>query len=125
MIDTDGTLKTVRDRLHLPVFEAWVRLLSRVTPELQDVGERIYRYFDGMEEPAYALRVLRRLKLESRAYRTCPARDQFDFSGSEGAKTPTMDPSCLVQGSAASAAGELDQSAIDQFTVLPNILEQD
>lgn len=57
-------------------------------------------YYDGMEDPTfYAARKLRPLKLERRAYRACSPSEQFEFSGSEGRRTPTADSNSLVRPS--------------------------
>ena len=118
LIDTTRNVDYLQQKLPTPVFVAWTKLVSRVRPDVRDVAERVYGYFDGMEEPAYAGRKLRPLKLERRAYRGCSPSEQFDFSGSEGRRTPTADPSCLGRPSEAMV---LDESAMEEFTMFPQL----
>lgn len=96
LIDTSGSNVYVQRQVPMPVFAAWVRLISRVRLDVNEVAARVVGYFDGMEDPSfYTNRKLRPLKLERRAYRACSPGEQFDFSGSEGSRTPTVDPGCL------------------------------
>lgn len=96
LIDTSGSNVYVQRQVPMPVFVAWVRLISRVRLDVNEVAARVVGYFDGMEDPSfYTNRKLRPLKLERHAYRACSPGEQFDFSGSEGSRTPTADPSFL------------------------------
>jgi hypothetical protein len=69
--------------------------------DVKEVAARVEDYYDGMEDPFfYVARKLRPLKLERRAYRACSSGEQYEFSGSEGGRTPTADPnSCHERGS--------------------------
>jgi len=118
LIDTTGNIDYLQQKTPVPVFIAWTKLLPRVRPDVKDVGERIYCYFDTMEEPSYAGRKLRPLKLERRAYRDCSPGEQFDFSGSEGRRTPTVNPSFLGQPSEAML---LDESAMEEFMIFTQL----
>ena len=76
----------------------WTKLISRVRLDVKEVAARVEGYYDGMEDPSfYAARKLRPLKLERRAYGACSPGEQFEFSGSEGGRTPTADPSHLTR----------------------------
>ena len=80
------------------MFVAWTRLISRIRLDVKEVAARVESYYDGIEDPSfYAARKLRPLKLERRAYRACSLGEQFEFSGSEGGRTPTVDPGRLTQ----------------------------
>ena len=65
---------------------------------MREVAARVEGSYDGMGDPTfYAVRKLRPLKLERRAYRACSPGEQFEFSDSEGGRTPTADPSHLTR----------------------------
>lgn len=113
LINASGDIDTLRNKTNFAVFVAWVRLLPRVTPELQSLGERMLGYYDELEDPACLVRVLRGLKLERRAYHAAPLLEQFDYSGSEGRRTPTVNPGYLMQ---ANAMYNVDQAAIDELS---------
>ena len=84
------------------MFAAWTKLIPRVRLDVKEVAARVEGYYDGIEDPSpYA--TPRPLKLERRAYRACSPSDQFESSGSEGGRTPTVDPSYLVRPSEAIA----------------------
>jgi len=71
-------------------------------------------YFDSIEVPSfYVVWKLRPLKLERHAYRACYPSKQFEFSGSEGRRTPTVDPRCLTRPSSTVVYGE--DYAIEDF----------
>jgi hypothetical protein len=71
-------------------------LISRIELGVKDVAVRMEACYDGMENPSpYA--APRSLKLERHAYRAYSPTEQFDFSGSEGRRTPAADPSRLTQ----------------------------
>jgi hypothetical protein len=81
---------------------------------VREVAARVEGYYDGMEDPSfYAARKLRPLKLERRAYRACSPGEQFEYSGSEGRRTPTTDPTYLTQPSDAPIYG--GDCAMDDF----------
>jgi hypothetical protein len=98
LIDTSGNVDYIQQQSPSPVFAAWAWLIPRVRLEVKEVAARVEGYHDGMEDPSfYAVRKLRPLKLERHAYRACSPGEQFEFSGSEGGKTPTADPKCLTR----------------------------
>ena len=100
LIDTSGNVDYLQQQIPIPVFAAWVQLVTRVRLDVKDVAARVEGYYDGMEDPSfYAARKLRPLRLERRAYRACSPGEQFEFSGSEGRKTPTADPNNLMRPS--------------------------
>ena len=74
-------------------------MVSRVRLDVKEVASRVEGYYDGMENPSFLNRKLRPLRLERRAYRACSPGEQFEFSGSEGGKTPTADPNSLMRPS--------------------------
>ena len=72
LIDTSGNVDYLQQQIPMPVFAAWVRLVSRVRLDVKEVAARVEGYYDGMEDPSfYAARKLRPLRLERRAYRAC------------------------------------------------------
>lgn len=98
LIDTSGNNEYIQRQAPIPVFVAWTKLISRIRLDVKEVAARVEGYYDGMEDPSfYAARKLRPLKLERRAYRACSPGEQFEFSGSEGRRTPTADPSHLTR----------------------------
>lgn len=99
LIDTSGNVDYLQQRIPIPVFAAWVQLVSRVRLDVKEVAARVEGYYDGMEDPSFLNRKLRPLRLERRAYRACSPGEQFEFSGSEGGKTPTADPNNLMRPS--------------------------
>lgn len=100
LIDTSANVDYIQRQILMPVFAAWSGLILKVRPDVKDVAARVEGYYDGMEDHSfYAARKLRPLKLERRAYRACSPGEQFEFSGSEGGRTPTADPSSLTRPS--------------------------
>jgi hypothetical protein len=99
LIDTSGNVDYLQQQIPIPVFAAWVQLVSRVRLDVKEVASRVEGYYDGMENPSFLNRKLRPLRLERRAYRACSPGEQFEFSGSEGGKTPTADPNNLMRPS--------------------------
>jgi hypothetical protein len=96
LIDTSPNNTYIQRHTPMPVFAAWTRLISRIKLGVKDVAVRMEACYDGMEDPSpYA--APRPLKLERHAYRACSPTEQFDFSGSEGRRTPATDPSRLTQ----------------------------
>jgi hypothetical protein len=112
LIDTSGNVDYLQQQIPIPVFAAWVQLVSRVRLDVKEVAARVEGYYDGMEDPSFLNRKLRPLKLERRAYRACSPGEQFEFSGSEGGKTPTADPNNLMRPSDGMAGEEY---AIEDF----------
>lgn len=107
LIDTSGNVDYLQQQIPIPVFAAWTQLISRVRLDVKEVAARVEGYYDGMEDPSfYAARKLRPLKLERRAYRACSPGEQFEFSGSEGGRTPTADPNSLMRPSDAMVGEE-------------------
>ena len=106
------------------MFAAWTKLISRVRLDVKEVAARVEGYYDGMEDPSfYTARKLRLLKLERRAYRACSPGEQFEFSGSEGRRTPTADPSHLTRpGDALVYEGDC---AMDDFIRSSNLDDED
>jgi hypothetical protein len=114
LIDTSGNVDYIQQQIPIPVFAAWARLIPRVRLDVKEVAARVEGYFDGMEVPSfYAVRKLRPLKLERHAYRACSPSEQFEFSGSEGGRTPTADPRCLTRPGGTVVYGE--DYAIEDF----------
>jgi hypothetical protein len=106
------------------VFIAWTKLISRVRLDMKEVAARVEGYYDSMEDPSfYTAWKLRLLKLERRAYRACSPGEQFEFSGSEGRRTPTVDPSHLTRPSNA-LVYEGDYT-IDDFIRSSNLDDKD
>lgn len=96
LIDTSRDSTYIQRRTPMPVFVAWTGLISRVNLGVKGIASRMEACYDGMENPSpYA--TPRPLKLERHAYRAYSPSEQFEFSGSEGGRTPTADPSRLVQ----------------------------
>lgn len=120
LIDTSGNVDYLQQKIPMPVFVAWAQLIPRVRLDVKEVAARVEGYYDGMEDPSYAARKLRPLKLERHAYRACSPGEQFEFSGSEGGKTPTADPNCLVRPSDAML---LDERAMEELMTIPSDLE--
>lgn len=112
LIDTSGNVDYLQQQIPIPVFAAWVQLVSRVRLDVKEVAARVEGYYDGMEDPSFLNRKLRPLRLERRAYRACSPGEQFEFSGSEGGKTPTADPNNLMRPSDGMAGEEY---AIEDF----------
>lgn len=114
LIDTSKNSSYIQRLAPIPIFAAWVKLISSVRPDVREVATRVEGYFDSMEDPSfYAARKLRPLKLEQRAYRACSPSKQFEFSASEGRRTLTADPAHLTQlGDAMMYRGD---GAIDDF----------
>jgi hypothetical protein len=79
--------------------------------------------YEGIEDPLYITRRLRLLKLEYLYNHALPAREQFDYSGSEGRKTPTADPSLLTYSYNPSASGRV--SLNDDFIDSSSIRNED
>lgn len=96
LVDTSGSVDYLQQQIPIPIFAAWTRLISRVRLDVKEVAARVEGYYDGMEDPSFLNRKLRPLKLERRAYRACSPGEQFEFSGSEGVRTPTADPNSLT-----------------------------
>jgi hypothetical protein len=91
---------------------------------VKEVAARVEGYYDGIEDPSfYTARKLRPLKLERRAYRAYSPGEQFEFSGSKGGRTPTVDPSYLMRPSDAPVY-EGDY-AIDDFIESSNLDDKD
>jgi hypothetical protein len=108
------------------VFAAWTQLISRVRLDVKEVAARVEGYYDGMEDPSfYAARKLRPSKLERRAYRAHSPAEQFEVSGSEGGKTPTADPSCLVRPDDTVTSIYQQDSAMDDFIRSSSIDDED
>jgi hypothetical protein len=92
LIDTSGNVDYIQQQIPIPVFAAWARLILRVRLDVKEVAARVEGYFDSIEVPSfYAVQKLRLLKLEQHAYRACSPSEQFEFSGSEGRRTPTAE----------------------------------
>lgn len=109
LINTTDNISYLQRRLPYPAFAAWVDLIRRIRPNIRQVAERVQGCYEGMEEDAlYAMRPVRPLKLERHAYRTCSPDVQFEFSGSEGRRTPTADPNNLMLPS---QAMEMEENA--------------
>ncbi|KAK3617537.1 hypothetical protein LTR22_026707 [Elasticomyces elasticus] len=100
LVDTTDRTTYLQKQLPRPVFVAWTQLIPKVVLDIHEVVGRIQGYYDRMEDPAFFSRRLRPLKLE-RNYSVGNRSEYFDFSGSEGGRTPTADPSCLTQPSSA------------------------
>lgn len=114
LIDTSGSNDYVQRQIPMPIFAAWVQLISRVRSDVKEVAARVVGYFDGMEDPSFfANRKLKPLKLERRAYRAHSPGEQFDFSGSEGARTPTAEPGCLMRPE--QGAVWVEECSMDEF----------
>ena len=79
-------------------------------------------YYDGIEDPSFLNRKLRPLKLEQRAYRACSPSEQFEFSGSEGKRTPTADPNSLTRPSDTMVGQEY---AMEDFINLSGLQDTD
>lgn len=126
LIDTSRNNDYIQRQAPIPVFSAWAQLIPRVRLDVKEVAARVEGYYDGMEDPSfYAARKLRPLKLERRAYRAQSPGEQFEFSGSEGGRTPTTDPSCLMQlGEDRSSIYERDY-AMDDFIRSSSIDDED
>jgi hypothetical protein len=124
LIDTSKNSSYIQRLAPIPIFAAWVKLISSVRPDVREVATRVEGYFDGMEDPSfYAARKLRPLKLERRAYRACSPSEQFEFSGSEGRRTPTADPAYLTQlGDGTIYGGD---SAMDDFIQSSRLDDED
>ena len=102
----------------------WTKLISRVRLDVKEVAARVEGYHDGMEDPSfYTAQKLRLLKLERRAYRACSPGEQFEFSGSEGGRTPIVDPSYLTRPS--DALVYEGDCAIDDFIWSSNLDDKD
>jgi hypothetical protein len=128
LIDTSKNNEYLQRQAPIPVFAAWAQLVSKVRPDVKEVGARVEGYYDGMEDPSFLNRKLRPLKLERRAYRDHSPAEQFDFSGSEGGRTPTADPTCLTRpdGMVASVYGEdRGDCAMDDFIRSSSIDDED
>lgn len=126
LIDTFRNNEYIQRQAPIPVFTAWVRLILKVRPDVREVGSRVEGYYDGMEDPSfYAARKLRPLKLERRAYRAHSPAEQFDFSGSEGGRTPTADPSCLAQPDGMISSIYREDCAMDDFIRSSSIDDED
>lgn len=115
LIDTSGSVDYLQQQIPIPIFAAWTRLISRVRLDVKEVAARVEGYYDGMEDPSFLNRKLRPLKLERRAYRACSPGEQFEFSGSEGVRTPTADPNNLTWPSLASHGMVGEDYAIEDF----------
>ena len=126
LIDTSRNNDYIQRQAPIPVFSAWAQLVPRVRLDVKEVAARVEGYYDGMEDPSfYAARKLRPLKLERRAYRAQSPGEQFEFSGSEGGRTPTTDPSCLMQlGEGRTSLYEQD-CAMDDFIRSSSIDDED
>jgi hypothetical protein len=124
LIDTSKNSSYIQRLAPIPIFAAWVKLIYSVRPDVREVAARVEGYFDGMEDPSfYAARKLRPLKLERRAYRACSPSEQFEFSGSEGRRTPTADPAHLTQlGDATIYGGD---GAMDDFIQSSRLDDED
>jgi hypothetical protein len=124
LIDTSGNVDYLQQQIPIPVFAAWVRLVPRVRLDVKEVAARVEGYYDGMEDPSFLNRKLRPLRLERRAYRACSPGEQFEFSGSEGGKTPTADPNSLMRPSDGIAGEEytvedfIDSSGLEDADML-------
>ena len=93
---------------------------------MKEVAARVEGYYDGMEDPSfYAARKLRPLKLERRAYCAQSLGEQFEFSGSEGRRTPTTDLSCLTQLVGGHASIYEEDCPMDDFIRLSSIDDED
>ncbi|KAM0714631.1 hypothetical protein Q7P37_009927 [Cladosporium fusiforme] len=124
LVDTSKNNSYIQRLAPIPVFAAWVHLISRVRPHVREVAARVEGYYDGMEDPSfYAARKLRPLKLERRAYRACSPGEQFEFSGSEGRRTPTADPAYLTQSGGATIYG--GDCAMDDFIQSSTLDDED
>jgi hypothetical protein len=100
LIDTSRNNEYIQRKTPMPVFAAWTRLISRIKLGVKGMAARMEACYDDIENPSrYA--APRPLKLERRAYRACSPSEQFEFSGSEGGRTPTADPSRLTRPSEA------------------------
>ena len=96
LIDTFRNNEYIQRKTPMPVFAAWTRLIPRIKLGVKDVAARMEACYDAMENPSpYA--APRPLKLERHAYRAHSPSEQFEFSGSEGGRTPTVDPGRLTQ----------------------------
>jgi hypothetical protein len=107
----------------MPVFVAWVALIPKVTEDLEGAVKNVRGDYEGIEDPIYITRRLRLLKLEYLYNHGLPAREQFDYSGSEGRKTPTADPSLLTYSYDPSASGRV--SLNDDFIDSSGIHDED
>lgn len=124
LIDTSKNSSYIQRLAPIPIFAAWVNMIPSVRPDVREVATRVEGYFDGMEDPSfYAARKLRPLKLERRAYRACSPSEQFEFSGSEGRRTPTADPAYLTQLGDAAIYGE--NGAMDDFIQSSKLDDED
>jgi len=126
LIDTSKNNEYIQRQAPIPVFAAWTQLIPRVRLDVKEVAARVEGYYDGMEDPSfYAARKLRPLKLERRAYRAHSPAEQFEFSGSEGGKTPTAEPSCLVRPDDTVTSIYQQDGAMDDFIRSSSIDDED
>jgi hypothetical protein len=123
LIDTSGRNTYIQRRIPMPVFVAWVALIPKVTEDLEGAVKNVRGDYEGIEDPLYITRRLRLLKLEHLYNHALPAREQFDYSGSEGRKTPTADPSLLTYSYDPSASGRV--SLNDDFMDSSGIRDED
>lgn len=98
LVDTTDRTTYLQRELPIPVFTAWTQLIPRVVPEIKEVVGRMEGYYDRVEHADFFLGKLRPLKLE-RNYDVGNPSEFFEFSGSEGRRTPTADPSLLTKPS--------------------------
>jgi hypothetical protein len=122
LIDTSRNNEYIQRQIPMPVFAAWTRLILRIKLGVKGIAARMEAYYDNMENPSlYA--TPRPLKLERHAYRACSPSEQFEFSGSEGRRTPTADPGRLTRpGEALVCEGDY---AVDDFIQSSRLDDED
>ena len=81
--------------------------------------------YEGIEDPAYIARTLLILKLERLYNHALPVREQFDYSGSEGRKTPTADPGLLTYSCHPSVSGGASVDDNDDFIDSSGVYDED
>ena len=87
--------------------------------------ENVRGDYEGIEDPSYVARRLRFLKLEHLYNYALPTREQFDYSGSEGRKTPTADPSLLTYSCHPSVSGRASVDDNDDFIDSSGVYDED
>lgn len=125
LIDTSGRNTYIQRRIPMPVFVAWVALIPKVVEDLEGAVENVRGDYEGIEDPSYIARRLRFLKLEHLYNHALPAREQFDYSGSEGRKTPTADPGLLTYSCHPSVSGGASVDDNDDFIDSSGVYDED
>lgn len=95
LVDTTNH-KSYIERVALPIFTAWVKLIPRVKLTVKEIATRMEGYYDGLDSVEGYCRHLPPLKLESPPSREASPSTRFEPGRGENRPSSTIDPRYLA-----------------------------